>query len=256
MAYTYTIDNIQDALTALGVMDTTLNAAQKKALDEQGFLILPGLLDRGQLAELRETFDRLVAEPRDPDTTRQESGTRHIGNLVNQGRPFERLYTEPKVLAAVYHVTGQEFRLAQVAGRDPLPGFGQQGLHADWPARQPHEPFQAVNSIWLLDDFTAANGATRLVPGTHRLTTRPPKAVLQPTYTHADQISAVGSAGSVLVFNAHLWHSGMVNRSAGSRRSINCFYTPRISLYQGQSDVIGPSVLADLSPAVRYLLDV
>lgn len=102
-----------------------------------------------------------------------------------------------------------------------------------------------------MDDFTVENGATRLVPGTHLLTAKPEKYMLQPNYTHPKQISAVASAGSVLIFNGHLWHSGMINQSKGHRRVLNCFWSALDAMYFTNQ----PSEeLEQLSPAARYLL--
>src|SRR5262249_59993077 len=122
------------------------------------------------------------------------SGTRHLKDLVSQGEVFEGIYTHPKLLAAVHHVLGRPFKLGQFGGRDPLPGYGQQGLHADWTARTPGEPFYAVTAIWLLDDFTKVNGATRLVPGTHFMCGQPPKAMSDPASRHPNQVTVIAQA--------------------------------------------------------------
>lgn len=105
-------------------------------------------------------------------------------------------------------------------GRNPLPGYGQQGLHADSPPREPGEGALVVTAIWMLDHFTLHNGATRVVPGTHRLAHPVPRAYAQPSAHHPDEIVVTGDAGSVLVLNGHLWHSGTLNRSDGPRRAV------------------------------------
>ena len=67
----------------------------------------------------------------------------------------------------------------------------------------PVEPgdYQVCNSIWLLDDFTASNGATRVVPGSHRARTVPRLALADPAAEHPDQVLVTGPAGTVVVFN-------------------------------------------------------
>ena len=250
---TEVITNIEEAFEELGVTPSTLNNNQKKALDEQGYIILPGIIDRTWLEQLRQAFEQASQRAKGDAAlqTRPETGTRHVSLIINENPALERILTQPKVLAAAYHVLQRDFQVQQFGGRDPLPGYGQQGLHADWLPRQPGQPFSAVNSLWMLDDFTVETGATRLVAGTHLLTTKPSKNMMQPGSTHPNQIQAIAPAGSVLVFNAHLWHSGMQNRSKNHRRVINCFFLGReLRLFAG----LPTPNLTGLSPAARYLV--
>src|SRR6476469_8506379 len=109
MLETNNITSIEQALAALGITDQTLNRQQQKTLDEQGFLLLPAVLDRAWLAELRSNFDRLISAA--GTNTGQERGTRHIGGLLAQGPAFERMFVLPELLAAVYQILGREFHL-------------------------------------------------------------------------------------------------------------------------------------------------
>ena len=244
------VDTVEEALRRLGVSATTLSSGEKHALDERGYLLLPKLIETDQLERLRAAFEQIAAQER-PVTGGPESGTRHLKDLVSQGKVFEGVYTHPKVLAAVYHVLGRPFGLFQLHGRDPLPGYGQQGLHADWRPRAPDQPFQIVVAIWLLDEFTMDNGATRLVPGTHRLKGPPPKGMADPARRHPDQISVIAPAGSVVIFNGHLWHSGTRNRSQGPRRALQCSFAARENLPLANRPWNEPE---GLGPAVRYVL--
>jgi len=257
MSNAATVNNIEEALQELGITDHTLKAEEKLALDEQGYVILPGLIDRAWLHQLRAAFEQMNEQQRAESGCQdaQESGTRHLENLVGKDPVFERVYTHPKLLAAVYYVLKRDFRLMQLAGRDPLPGFGQQALHADWKLQTPAEAHQnqAVNSLWCLDDFTTENGPTRIVPESHLLKRQPPKKLSTPASVHPQQISVIAPAGSVLIFNGFLWHSGTLNRSKQPRRVLNCFFTARENL---SSSPVAPAVLEQISPAARYLLEV
>jgi len=132
--------------------------------------------------------------------------------------------TSPKVLATARQILKRPFRVSQLSGRDPLPGFGQQGLHIDWYQRSGSEPFSIVTTIWLLDDFTERNGATRLVPGSHLVPTPLPKSMQEPANRHPNQKIITASAGSVLVFNGHVYHSGTRNDSNAPRRVLQCLF--------------------------------
>jgi ectoine hydroxylase-related dioxygenase (phytanoyl-CoA dioxygenase family) len=84
---------------------------------------------------------------------------------------------------------------------------------------------EAVAQMFFLDDVDAGNGPPRLVPGTHRSHSVPPKSLAtDPRSQHPDQVSAMGSAGDVLVLSSHLWHSGTANESGRPRRVITVTY--------------------------------
>src|SRR5262249_2279389 len=179
-------------------------------------------------------------------------GQRH-GQHVHlpwQDEVFDGVYTHPKVLAAVYHVLRRTFRVSLPVGRDPLPGHGLQGLHPDW-GRTGSEPFPVVTTLWLLDDFTPNNGATRVIPGSHLVPRPVPKAMLQPERRHPDQKIIIAAAGSVLLFNGCLLHGGTRNESAGRRRVLQCQSRARDVVLPCDSHFDLPE---RLSPAARYLL--
>lgn len=213
-------------LSQCGVTETSLPPVERDALDQDGYFIAADLVDAAWLKSLRAGFES-AGEKEGHGPVINDSGTRHINDLVNRDPVFDSVYAHPKILAAVYQVLRCSFRLGQIGGRDPLPGYGQQGLHADWPARAKGEPFRIVTTIWLLDDFTADNGATRVVPGTHLLLSPPPKSLAAPSSRHPDQKIIVASAGSVLVFNGHLWHGGTSNKSNQPRRVLQCSFVGR-----------------------------
>jgi ectoine hydroxylase-related dioxygenase (phytanoyl-CoA dioxygenase family) len=70
----------------------------------------------------------------------------------------------------------------------------------------------------MLDDMDVSNGATRLIPGSHRLRRVPEKSLSQPDAKHPQARHIVARSGDVLVFSAHLWHAGSKNISGATRR--------------------------------------
>lgn len=250
-----TISNIEDVLKKCGVTEATLSAAEKCALDEQGYVVLAGLTDNGWLAQMREAFEESADQPA---TNGKQSGTRRTSGAIWNQEAFDGVYTHPGLLAAVHHVLRRSFKLNQASGRDPLPGYGQQGLHADWMQRAPQEPFYVATALWLLDDFTETNGATRVVPGSHLWLKALPKPMQQPESRHPDEKIVIARAGSALVFNGHLQHSGTRNQSnlSGprlSRRVLQMVFWAR----EMARPIESPSdIPARLMPAARYILGV
>lgn len=253
------ISNIQEALAALGVTDTTLTQEQKRFLDEHGYLILPDVIDAAWLEALRDKYEHLMVKEGASAGTEvhQEQGTRRLADLVNKGDIFDRMYTHPQVLAAVYHVLNREFKLSSLNARDAIPGEGRQPLHADWGKHPKGTPFHVVNSLWMIDDFTPDNGATRIVPGSHHLDGGVSDYMADPADAHPDEMLAVAPAGTVVVFNAHTWHGGTMNRSNRTRRACHCYYTAREHSQQlNQREYIRKATYDRISPAARYILDV
>jgi ectoine hydroxylase-related dioxygenase (phytanoyl-CoA dioxygenase family) len=252
--------SMDEALAALGVTDQTLTPQQRQELDERGFTIFYNVIDPAWLAELRDAFER-ITEAEGPDAGKEVSqmvGIRRLADLVNKGEVFDRIYTNPLVLAAARQVIARPFKIHSLNGHDPLPGHGQQSLHPDWGGeRDDLSVFSVMNSLWMLDDFTAENGATRIVPGSHRWPGHPRDQLADLKDTHPQEIYIEAPAGSVAVFNGHTWHGSTNNRSQRSRRVYHCAFVARE--YPQQTDqrkYLRPETAARLSPAARWVLDV
>jgi ectoine hydroxylase-related dioxygenase (phytanoyl-CoA dioxygenase family) len=180
------------------------------SLAEHGYVVVPNALDLAHVDRLRAAFEG----------AEQKDGTQHVPLFD------DALAHHAAVLEAGRIVfEGAAWRVRDMHGRNPLPGYGQQGLHADWKPRAPGEPFMSMTAIWMLDDFTIDNGATRIVPGSHMITTPLAKSFAQPLAHHPRELVVTGAAGSVLVFNGHLWHSGRKNESRGPRRCVQMVAT-------------------------------
>ena len=111
---------------------------------------------------------------------------------------------------------GAEFLVSSLASISLAPGETAQVIHADdqiHPIAKPHVP-TVCNSMWALTDFTEANGATRVVPGSHRWD--------NPDYfgdpSEIETIPAEMPRGSVLVWTGSTWHGGGANTTADEVR--------------------------------------
>ena len=233
--------------------------AEADQLDRQGFVVLPGIIDPAWRQRLAESVDGLRGRQTVVDVLRPfqvEDGSARLANLVDEGPVFDGVWNNPRVLGCVQHVLKRGFKLSSLNAREPLPDQGHQGLHADWGGHGDDEPFHVVNSLWLLDPYTADNGATRLVPGSHRIVGSVVDLLPDRMAAHPEQIVVEAPAGSVVVFNAHAWHGGTVNRSGARRRVIHGYYTAREhGQQQDQRAMLSEATKARFDVAQRWILN-
>ena len=251
----------EQALADLGVTSDLLTVDEQNFLDEQGYLVIRDVLSPDQVKAFSSRLDELVKlEGEDGGKeVHQEEGSYMLGNLIDKDPRFEVCTTHAKVLAAIAHVINKDFKHSSLNSREALPGGGLQRLHEDY--GKPVKPGEwgrvACNSIWLLDDFNKTNGATRVVPGSH-WKEKTPRDEMEDIYAmHPEQIQLIAPAGTVVVFNAHLWHGGSKNESSTSRHAMHCFFCQREDEQQtNQREHLRSETVNRLSITVRWILDV
>ena len=111
------------------------------------------------------------------------------------------------------------------------------------------------NAVWMLDDFTTENGATRVIPGSHKWGRRPQDVLEDPLAPHPQEVLVLGRAGSIAVMNAHAWHGGTANRTPAPRLAMHAFYCRRDKPQQQyQKQLLRREVQESLSPELREML--
>jgi ectoine hydroxylase-related dioxygenase (phytanoyl-CoA dioxygenase family) len=188
-----------------------LTSEELVALDQRGYVVVPAALEPEHVARLLQAF---------VNAAHQAEGTQHVRLDANTPEldAWRELERHPAFTSAALHVLGAVYE-SNLHGRNPLSGFGEQGLHTDAQPRARGDGYSVLTALWMFDDFTSENGATRIVPGSHRLLGAVPRALAQPAARHPDEVVVTGRAGSVLIFNGHVWHSGRRNQSRGPRRA-------------------------------------
>jgi ectoine hydroxylase-related dioxygenase (phytanoyl-CoA dioxygenase family) len=162
---------------------------------------------------------------------------------------FRRAVAVPEIVDLVEGIIGPEWKLSSLNVRSANPfSTWTQPLHADMGAIADERGYWVANSVWMLDDFTADNGALRIVPGSHRLGKLPQDVLADLHASHPEEILVTGPAGTVVVMNAHMWHGGTANRTAGHRRAMHGFYCRRDKPQQQYQKQL-------LSAATKALLD-
>lgn len=229
-------------------------AEMLEVLHRDAAVIVDGLVPAKELAALRAELDpHLDATPYGEIDFHGER-TRRVGALIARSAACGRLAMHPLLLALADGFLGPfcdsfQLHFSQAVRIDP--GETAQMLHRDrgvWGGYLSRKVETQLSTIWALDDFTAANGATRVVPGSqswHRDRTPEPHEV----------IPAEMSAGSVLIYSGSVLHGGGANTSDAIRRGVLLHYTLGW-LRQEENQYLScpPEVAATLDPQLRQLI--
>ena len=187
----------------------------REQLHREGYVLLRGVVQQSWLGDLRAAFDAGVKSSAEWPVPRGP-GWRHA--LVDLDPVVHAVCLLPQVLAVVGELIGERFFLAQVEGREPLADGGHQQLHRDLSAQRPGD---RVVTLVYLDDYGPNNGATRIVPGSHR------PAPDGPPFDFSDEsqsVQIVGSAGDILVIDVDLVHAASRNLDGARRRTLLAGY--------------------------------
>lgn len=236
-------------------------------LETNGYLNLGQLLSPTQVEQINLRISEIQeqegenagAELADSKYIRhpKEEGADRLADLVNKGHVFDVFYTHPRVLSGIEAVLGKEYKLSSLNYRAAKPGKGHQKLHVDYKNAVANGNYKVCNSIWLLDDFTELNGSTRIVPKTHKLSVLPDEAMADTNEKHPEEIRIIAPAGSVFIFNSHVWHGGTTNFTDKDRRSIHSYFCTRDQPQQiDQKRYIKEETLNRVGEIGKHVLDV
>jgi ectoine hydroxylase-related dioxygenase (phytanoyl-CoA dioxygenase family) len=199
-------------------------------IEAEGYTVVDDAIEPDLTAALRDAIrgleDELGVLPR--GTAAEGQATKRIYNLLARDPVFQAMPVHPNVLPVVERLLDRGCLLSGMTAIDIGPGEQPQPLHGDdlvmsGHLRRPHAPMM-VTSMWALTDFTASNGGTRFVPGSHLWEATPFSGEAPPDH---EVRSLEMPAGSVMVFHGSLWHGGGANTTADDwRLGVNVQYCP------------------------------
>lgn len=249
-----TVSDIHTEVRSMTVdrVGLSLSVEQRGQLDTQGFVVLPGVLSPEECDELTSDMDHAWMEHELASVSGSEAGVRFVANALYYSARVQRCLLYPLVLDAARAVVGPELLLNLVNGRSPGPGAAGQPLHDL--TRRRGRPFDKCNAIWCLDEFTDANGATRVIPGSHLDASTALASMGDPMDRHPDEVLVEAPKGAVVFHNSHLIHSGRPNHSTGDRKSIHAAYTrPGVPTHYDWT-ALPPEIVGKLSEEMLDLL--
>lgn len=236
------------ALLTPPVNVATQVAQHQERLCRDGFTVFPAVITPEQLTAARNACDEIVADPRGLVTTSPQ----HYGapNLVARAAVFRAIAVQPLVLATIEGLIGSDCILSSCNLGVRRPGGDRQGMHRDTGIWGPSMPLLdipvGIQTAWCLDDFTLANGATHIQPGSHRRAEATPDDA---------GIQVEVPAGSIIAFDARCFHAGGANRTDRVRRAVLTLYIR--SWLKPQTDhkrSFPQELIADADPVLLRLL--
>ena len=252
-----TMEATRAEMRALPAITSDMAQAERD-IREHGVCFVSGVLSDDELGQARSALYRAAADDARRGTQQTGfgldygAGNQRVWNVLSRDPVFIDLVEHPKALALVRAIIGWPALLGNLSANIAGPGGEGGVLHADQifvPEPWPAEP-QGINVAWCLDDFTDDNGATRMVPGSHRLN-RPPR----PEDGDAS-VPLVAPAGTMVVFESRIWHRTGANRTAASQRA-GLFGWYSRPIYRTQENwflSLNPCVLEGASDTLLTLL--
>jgi len=209
-------------------------------LEVFGYGILEGALSAERVAALRA---RVIEQARGEDARgvgfHDGKANQRIWMLPNKGRIFRDLMLDPLIDTVMTPLLGKDYLLSSLTANIARPGGVPMYLHTDQGYVDFWTPKPLVANIaWMLDDFTEANGGTRLVPGSHQDRERR-------GYGLEDTVPAEGPAGAALIFDGRLTHGTGANVTEGEHRHVVLSYHCRPFVRQQENYYWG------LDPEIR-----
>jgi hypothetical protein len=187
-------------------------------VQQNGYVIIPELLPRQAMTELKAEVLPLLTH----DGRNEFEGfkTRRIYSVIEKTLACNPLVDHPLILALLDTLLMNNYLLSQLQAINVYPGEIRQPLHHDdgfYPLPRPRAPISAA-TIWAVDDFTEENGATLVLPGSHKWGDG------QPDTDSTKLTPAVMPAGSVVFFLGTLWHGAGSNDSGQPRMAATAQY--------------------------------
>ena len=196
-------------------------------IQDKGYCVVENFLATEEVQRLRANFNESV-----PITEMRAIGTEtgrtwRAHNLLGKTRAADNVFLDSRLRAIVDGVIGKYNQVNVTTLFNTLPGETKQFLHQDdglWPIPRPHPAF-LCNALFAFDDFTKANGATHLVPYSHRWT--------KPVDQSVDSIQVEMSSGSVVFWEGGMWHAGGANTTENIER-MGFFISHQVSYLRPQ----------------------
>ncbi len=190
-----------------------LNIDERVAeIQDRGYTVIPDFISQEEVATIRHAFNTEVPMTEMRAIGVDTGNTMRAHNLLAKTRAVDYLFLDPRVRAMVDGVIGPRSQVNVTTLFNVLPGEKKMYLHPDdglWPIPRPHPPF-LCNALIALDDSDEENGATHVVPYSHKWT--------RPLDQSVESVQLPCKSGTMVMWDGGLWHGGGANTSKDRER--------------------------------------
>lgn len=219
-----------DEATSIGAVCFENREDHLRRLEADGYTIIEDVLDAGGLAAFRQALAPYLGSHSGRNAFEGYT-TERVYTLVGRGRVFEDIASDARLLDLLGCFLAPGFLLSASHAICINPGEAVQSLHFDdsfYPIPRPRRPI-GMSVIGAIDAFTEENGATRVIPGSHRWgqdwREKAAGAATQPL---------VMPAGAIALFQGTIIHGAGANRSGRPRLAYTNQYCAPWARTQGE----------------------
>ena len=222
-----------------------------EAIKQHGFTIIESLLDEAEVAMIREACSPWLQGDKMGRNDFEGYKTERVYSLLAKDPALALIVEHPDVLAIVDAFLEKDYLLSSNLAINCHPGETPQAFHRDNNGGRNGDinTTYGISTIWNVDDFTANNGATEVIPGSHRWTDE------QPGRDDSRGVKVLLPKGSVIVFSGWIYHRGGANNSTMPRLAITPQYCqPWLRQLENMTLAVTPDKAMHLSERVQSLL--
>jgi len=223
-----------------------------RSIDTQGFFVVPDVIPSEKVDDARDALHAMLTNEITDEIRANKS--QRVGRIAVKHPLFLELMCHPLVLQVWRRYIGEDVICSTWSSNTVYPGHDRIGWHADYPYYTIQPPWPDANvagqTVWLLDDFTEENGASGVVPFSHRKG-HPPE---NPTDQWRDDGEVLtGRRGSVVFAHGAWWHTARPNITDESRSCLLGMYM--LPCFITQEDMRGQlTELENPSDLVRQVM--
>ena len=203
-------------------------------LQLHGWCLLEEVIPAQEVGAVRQSIEQTAQEWAKSQPNSKPSASISVKDILNLDQSFTPYLAHEKILGPARALWGPYIRFRTAKGLVEYPGTKRANFHADGPYIQgapmrvcaPYpDVVMKLTTVWMFSDFSAENGGTWLIPGSHRAENNRTGGLDVPV-PHPSEVQVTGQAGSVILFDSRLWHSNGENRSDGVRVGAVMTYFP------------------------------
>jgi ectoine hydroxylase-related dioxygenase (phytanoyl-CoA dioxygenase family) len=193
-----------------------------KKLEKEGYFIMPNQISNELIIKLKDSLDysfekhNLIQKEQGNEINIKGVALNVLGDSINYIDLLQNFFDKKIIENLEKHFFKSKFILNSISALDNQPNEANFSaiIHRDIKCYSGELPIM-INILVMLDDFTIENGATLLLPYSHKIEEK-----CTDNYYYKNSIQAVGKSGDILFFNSNIWHSSAINITQKRRRAI------------------------------------